>query len=140
MITVFKCIFPDGKVYIGSTKRSLTAFIKWCKSKKKNPNTIFLWAISKYDLNDLKWIEIGQYWTIKTSSEVVRNLIKQENSNNREFGYNYLNEKSEKTAVSRAKTRLNKLLSKIENKKLRNRILSVINDCDKYLKKSKDLK
>lgn len=145
MVTVFKCVFPDGKIFVGKTKRSLSAYAKSCENKsKKSPNSIFLWALSK-NINQVRWIDLGSFWTSKIASDIELKWINHHKSYDREFGYNYLgkngdrwseNKKaSEKASLSRIRTRLLNLTSKIQDVQLKSRVESVLIDVDKYLNK-----
>jgi hypothetical protein len=150
MITVFQCIFPDNKQFIGKTKLPLKKFIHQTTLRANNkPNTIFLWALNKAK-GDVKWIEIGSYWSSVEANGVYNNLVNVNQTYDRNFGYNYLTKNgnnwsqkqsaAEKASLSRLRTRLKKLLLAVNNKKLAKSIESVILNTEKYLKTIKDSK
>lgn len=150
MVTVFQCIFPDGKQFIGKTKLPLQKFIHQSKLRaKNNPKTIFLWALNKAGEN-VKWIEIGVYWSTAAANSVCDQLINVNQTYDRNFGYNYLTKNGskwgqkdramEKSSLSRVKTRFKKLMESVEDKKLRSRIETLMRDIDNYLKEIKGLK
>ena len=82
---IYKCIFPNNKLYIGQTIRSLETRISEHKKDYKNKddslyNTPFYRAIRKYGWNNLNWKTIDLAEDFEELNEKEKYWIKYYNS------------------------------------------------------------
>jgi hypothetical protein len=151
MITVFKCTFPDGKIFIGKTRLNWSKYIdKIYKKAKSKPDSVFLWNLSKVNLSDVKWANYGSYWSSADANKKYMELIAETKSYDRNFGYNYLTKNGtgwskklnsmEKSSVSRLKSRMLKLSKNIKDAELKMKVEHLIEELDLYYAKIKDSK
>lgn len=150
MWTVFKCVLPDGKVFIGKTKRNLkthvSMMVKACETKQ---DSIFMWALKKAN-GRAQWLDYGQFLLTSDAIKLEQQLMESTRSCERQFGYNYKiqngtnwqhkGKSMEKSSVSRLKARFTNLSKNIEDEKLRKKVDSVVDELEIYLKKTKDSK
>lgn len=146
-IIIFKCTFPDEKIYIGKTLGTIESLVRDAILHPSN-KTLFDYMLSKTIKKDLKFEILAVAETHKEANSICKKYVNQFNSANRSFGYNYaysgraLNginwaEKEsaiELAACSRLITRFKKSLNndKIKNEKLILRISNIIKDIEKY--------
>ena len=85
--TVYKHTFPNGKVYIGITKREPK--VRWGSSGHGYCRNIRMWnAIKKYGWNNIEHIILYENKTREEADELERKLIEEYKSNQKDFGYN----------------------------------------------------
>lgn len=85
--TVYKHTFPDGKVYIGITRRTIEQ--RWRSQGYGYHTNIEMWqAINKYGWNNIQHEVLFENKTAEEANQLEKSLIKQYNSSNPNFGYN----------------------------------------------------
>lgn len=85
--TVYKHTCPNGKIYIGITRRNPVE--RWDRGYGYMHNRRFFQAIKKYGWDNIKHEILYSYLTSNEASEKEKELIKKFHSNNEEYGYNY---------------------------------------------------
>jgi group I intron endonuclease len=86
---IYKATFPNGKVYIGKTKKKLSDRVYhhiWLSGSKNK--IIMSKAIKKYGSDNIKWEIIEECISVDDMSSKEILYIKKYNSNNIEYGYN----------------------------------------------------
>lgn len=85
--TVYKHTFPNGKVYIGITKREPK--VRWGSSGYGYYRNTRMWnAIKKYGWSNIEHIILYENKTKEEADELERKLIEEYKSNQKDFGYN----------------------------------------------------
>lgn len=84
--TVYKHTFPNGKIYIGITRRKPS--IRWKNGKGYHSNIYMQNAINKYGWNNVKHEIIKTNLTLDEACKLERQFIDNFKSDIREFGYN----------------------------------------------------
>ena len=84
--TVYKHTFPNGKIYIGITRRKPS--IRWKNGKGYHSNIYMQNAINKYGWNNVKHEILNIGLTLKEACDLEKKYIKDYKSYIREFGYN----------------------------------------------------
>lgn len=85
--TVYKHTFPNGKVYIGITKREPK--VRWGPSGYGYYRNARMWdAIKKYGWDNIEHIILYENKTREEANELERKLIEEYKSNQKDFGYN----------------------------------------------------
>ena len=80
---IYKLIFPNDKVYIGQTRRSINQRLNE-HNKDKRKKTILRNAIEKYGFNNIKVKIIKQSLSLKQANKLEKNLI----IKTKDFNYN----------------------------------------------------
>lgn len=88
MYTVYCHTFPNGKRYIGITKRTVKE--RWGNGKNYESCTLMERAIKKYGWENIKHDVISVVETKEEAEIEERRLISEYKSDNHEFGYNIL--------------------------------------------------
>lgn len=84
--TVYKHIFPNGKVYIGITCRDV--YLRWGNGKNYKTSKKIYNAINKYGWKNIKHIILYKGLSKKEAEQKEIELIKEHKSNNQKYGYN----------------------------------------------------
>lgn len=84
---VYRHISPNGKVYIGITKKKYVTD-RWCRGKGYENNDYFTKAINKYGWDNFKHEILFENLTKEEACQKEIELIEEYKSNNPEFGYN----------------------------------------------------
>lgn len=83
-VYIHKC--PNNKVYVGITSKPVNE--RWKNGKGYSNNKHFMQAIIKYGWDNIEHIVIADNLNKVDACKLEQTLIKQYNSNNREYGYN----------------------------------------------------
>ncbi len=83
---VYKHTFPDGKVYIGCTKRN--PFKRWDNGWGYYNNKLFMQAILLVGWNNIKHEIIFEGLNKRKAYEIENEMILKYRSNEKEYGYN----------------------------------------------------
>ena len=126
---VYKHISPNGKVYIGITKRNVED--RWNDGKGYKGNEHFYRAIQKYGWNNFNHEILFENLTKEEACQKEIELIAEYKSNNFEYGYNIC-AGGEGRLDSRQTEETKKLISEAskqhwENPKIRDKIISKLN-------------
>lgn len=85
---VYKHTTPNGKVYVGITRQ--LPHIRWKNGLGYLNNKHFIQAIKKYGWESIEHEIVASGLSKESAEELERKLIKEFQSDNREFGYNHL--------------------------------------------------
>lgn len=80
MMVIYKAVFPNGKIYIGQTVRSIKKRIQQHKKDSKFKNFVFYKAIRKYGWENIKWYILEQCETKNELNEREIYWIEKEKS------------------------------------------------------------
>lgn len=87
MFTVYKHIFPNGKVYIGITSQRIES--RWRNNGAGYKTCVVMWkAIQKYGWENIKHEIIAENLTQEQACQMEIDLIKQYDSTHKDKGYN----------------------------------------------------
>jgi len=86
--TIYLATFPNGKVYVGQTRRPLCLRKANHRCRGKNPKTAFHFAIRKYGFESIIWTILERCSSAYETEEIERKWIQKFNSYNRDKGYN----------------------------------------------------
>lgn len=86
MFTVYMHKFPNGKVYIGITKRKPE--YRWGENGKRYANRFMKNAIQKYGWDNIEHIILAENLTKAEACNMETDFIAKYKSNQREYGYN----------------------------------------------------
>lgn len=114
MYKVYKHTFPNNKIYIGITCRSVKA--RWLNGKGYNHNAYMTNAIKKYGWDNIKHETLFDNLTKEEAEQKEIELIALYKSSQREFGYNI--EKGGHYAGVMAEETKKKLSQKLKGRKL----------------------
>ena len=84
--TVYMHVSPNGKRYIGITRRKVN--VRWQNGKGYKRNEYFWRAIQKYEWDNFEHIIIENNLTKEQAENMEIELIAKYRSNDREYGYN----------------------------------------------------
>ena len=127
MYKVYKHTCPNNKVYIGIT--SLKINIRWKSGKGYKNSLLFYRAINKYGWENIKHEILYKDLTKEEAEQKEIMLIKEYNSNNKDYGYNIECggqtgaigiKRSKETLIKMRKANLGKIVSEETKNKISN--------------------
>lgn len=89
MAVVYMHVFPNGKKYVGITSQRPSK--RWQRGNNYTHNPHLERAIKKYGWDNIKHIVVGEYTTIEEAGEVEKRIIREQNLQNPNIGYNISN-------------------------------------------------
>ena len=83
---IYVHIVPNGKLYIGQTKTSLSC--RWGVNGSRYKDQVFYRAIHKYGWNNIKHILLFENLSHDEADIIEQELIKKYKTTNSDYGYN----------------------------------------------------